>query len=205
MSTPNPVPNALVAFRIAMAPVVLIALILGTGSTAALWPTVAFVAFVLAALSDAFDGMLARATRSESAWGARWDPIADKLLIAAALAGLAWSGVLLGWPLIAAVVLVGRDLFVDWLRRTREIKVGWLGKLKTVVAMLAVTCLLGGPALLAQTGASSGGYGSMWLPANMLTFGGNRLLAVAAVLAVISAGLYLLRRQGPAAPRAAAA
>ena len=205
MNTHNPVPNALVAFRIAMAPVVLLALILGTGSTSALWPTIAFVAFVLAALSDAFDGMLARATNSESAWGARWDPIADKLLIAAALAGLAWSGVLLGWPLIAAVVLVGRDLLVDWLRRTREIKVGWFGKLKTVVAMLAVICLLGGPLLVAQTGASSGGYGSMWLPANMLTFAGNRLLALAAVLAVISAVIYLLRRQGPVAPRAAAA
>ncbi len=203
MNTHNPVPNALVAFRIAMAPVVLLALILGTGSTSALWPTIAFVAFVLAALSDAFDGMLARATNSESAWGARWDPIADKLLIAAALAGLAWSGVLLGWPLIAAVVLVGRDLLVDWLRRTREIKVGWFGKLKTVVAMLAVTCLLAGPLLVGQMGASTGGYGSMWLPANMLTFAGNRLLALAAVLAVISAVLYLLRR--PAAPAAARA
>lgn len=202
MSTLNPVPNALVAFRIAMAPVVLLALVLGAGSTSALWPTIAFAAFVLAALSDAFDGMLARATNSVSAWGARWDPIADKLLIAAALAGLAWSGVLLGWPLIAAVVLVGRDVFVDWLRRSREIKVGWFGKLKTVVAMLAVTCLLAGPLLVAQTGASSGGYGSMWLPANMLTFAGNRLLLLAAVLAVVSAALYLLRR--PAAPVAAA-
>ena len=76
--------------------------------------TVAAIAFALAVLSDYLDGVIARKLRCETDFGRLMDPLADKVLIAAALILLAWSHDIPAW---AAVVLVSRDFLITGLRQ----------------------------------------------------------------------------------------
>jgi cardiolipin synthase (CMP-forming) len=143
----SPIPNILTGFRLACAPVVLVACYLAIRDWN--WAGIAFIAFAAAAVTDLFDGMIARALNAHTAWGVKWDPIADKVLIASALIGLAIAGTINGLALIPAAIIIARDGVVSWLRTTRTVKVSWLAKVKTAVEMLAVTLLLLGPALVA--------------------------------------------------------
>ncbi len=76
--------------------------------------TIAALAFALAVLSDYLDGMLARRWKCETDFGRLMDPLADKVLIAAALVCLVWSHDIPSW---AAVVLIARDFLITGLRQ----------------------------------------------------------------------------------------
>ncbi len=102
----------------------------------------AFVAFVLAALTDFFDGWLARRLGAQSAWGAILDPIADKIAVLAVVLGLVWLEPRAGIAAPGFVILF-RELFVSGLReagagRGLKFPVTRLAKWKTTVQLVAL-------------------------------------------------------------------
>ncbi|MEC9367595.1 MAG: CDP-diacylglycerol--glycerol-3-phosphate 3-phosphatidyltransferase [Pseudomonadota bacterium] len=107
--------------------------------------------FVSAGITDYFDGYLARAWGQQSTLGRMLDPIADKLLVAAALMMLAAQQTIAGWSLCAAVIILSREILVSGLREflaelSVRVPVTWLAKWKTVAQMVAIGFLLAGSA-----------------------------------------------------------
>ncbi|GLK70895.1 CDP-diacylglycerol--glycerol-3-phosphate 3-phosphatidyltransferase [Ancylobacter dichloromethanicus] len=112
---------------------------------------VALAIYVVAAVTDFFDGYLARAWSQQSAIGRMLDPIADKLLVSTSLLMLASDGTIRGWSLWAAVVILCRELLVSGLREFLvelrvSVPVTRLAKWKTTAQLVAVAVLLAGPA-----------------------------------------------------------
>jgi len=112
---------------------------------------IALVIFVAAAITDFFDGYLARAWQQQSALGRMLDPIADKLLVAASLLVLVADGTIAGWSLWAAVIILSREILVSGLREflggvAVSVPVSRLAKWKTTFQMVALAFLLIGPA-----------------------------------------------------------
>lgn len=111
----------------------------------------AFAIFVTACITDFLDGYLARAWEQQSALGRMLDPIADKLLVAAALIMLAANQTIAGWSLWAAVIILSREILVSGLREfLAEVRVSvpvtWLAKCKTSAQMVSISFLLVSPA-----------------------------------------------------------
>ena len=107
---------------------------------------IATVAFVAAALTDWFDGWLARKLGQTSAFGAFLDPVADKLMVAAALVALVQLD---RTDAIIAIVIVGREITISALREwmatigaSRSVAVSFIGKLKTTAQLVAIPMLL---------------------------------------------------------------
>jgi CDP-diacylglycerol--glycerol-3-phosphate 3-phosphatidyltransferase/cardiolipin synthase len=102
--------------------------------------------FALAAITDWFDGYLARKLGAVSAFGAFLDPVADKLMVGAALILLVQLGRAEAW---LAIIIIGREIAVSALRewmaqigRSRKVSVAFIGKVKTVAQMTALIALL---------------------------------------------------------------
>ena len=104
------VPNQLTILRLALT----VLFVAARESGVAWGATVAAVAFALAVLSDYLDGVLARRMQCETDFGRLMDPLADKVLVAAALVCLAWSHDIPAW---AAIVLISRDFLITGLRQ----------------------------------------------------------------------------------------
>jgi cardiolipin synthase (CMP-forming) len=107
--------------------------------------------FIAAGVSDFLDGYLARAWQQQSSIGRMLDPIADKLIVAAALLMLAAYGTIAGWSLWAGVIILCREILVSGLREflgtlAVSVPVTRLAKWKTVLQMVAIGFLLAGPA-----------------------------------------------------------
>jgi cardiolipin synthase (CMP-forming) len=107
--------------------------------------------FIAAGVSDFFDGYLARAWQQQSTVGRMLDPIADKLIVAAALLMLAADQTIAGWSLWAGVIILCREILVSGLREflgtlAVSVPVTRLAKWKTVVQMVAIGFLLAGSA-----------------------------------------------------------
>ena len=107
---------------------------------------VATVLFTAAAITDWLDGWLARRLNQMSAFGAFLDPVADKLMVAAALITLVQ---LERVDAIIALIIIGREIAISALRewmaqlgQTKSIAVAFIGKLKTVAQMTAIVALL---------------------------------------------------------------
>ena len=107
---------------------------------------VATVIFTAAAITDWLDGWLARKLNQTSAFGAFLDPVADKLMVAAALIILVQLGRL---DTIIALIIIGREIAISALREWmaqigagRSVAVSFLGKIKTVSQMVAIPLLL---------------------------------------------------------------
>jgi CDP-diacylglycerol--glycerol-3-phosphate 3-phosphatidyltransferase len=140
-------PNALTLLRLVLAPVVAWAVWrTGLGEDKA-WAIVAAVLFVIAALTDLFDGMAARAFHAESRFGRIIDPIADKLLVGLPLIALSVLLYIKGWEfwlLVAAptAVIVGRDVLMTVMRLTASdgegARVSQLAKWKTALELIVV-------------------------------------------------------------------
>ncbi len=102
--------------------------------------------FWLAAITDWLDGYLARTLNQGSAFGAFLDPVADKLMVAAALIVLVKLGLV---DVIIAFIIIGREITISALREwmaqlgnSKSVAVSMLGKLKTVFQMIAILFLL---------------------------------------------------------------
>jgi len=109
----------------------------------------ACVLFVIASFTDFLDGMLARMMGEESKLGELLDPIADKIIVATALILLVMSGTIKHYEVIAAIIILTREILISGLREFLAIgqiklPVTNLAKLKTFLQMLAITLLLTG-------------------------------------------------------------
>jgi cardiolipin synthase len=149
---PLALPNILTYGRIAAVPVVVALLywqsIIGGG----LWLRwVALALFIAAGVTDILDGYFARIWGQMSSLGRMLDPIADKLLVASCLLMLAAEEIIHGWSLLAAVIILCREILVSGLREyLAELRVGVpvtrLAKWKTIGQMVAIGFLIAGPA-----------------------------------------------------------
>jgi cardiolipin synthase len=150
---PLALPNLLTYARIAAVPVVVgLMYWQGIAGGAGLWLRwLALVVFIAAGITDFLDGYLARMWGQQSSLGRMLDPIADKLLVSASLLMLAAEGTIRGWSLLAAVIILCREILVSGLREyLAELRVGVpvtrLAKWKTVGQMVAVGFLIAGEA-----------------------------------------------------------
>lgn len=175
-------PIALTWLRIAMIP-----LIVGIYYVPQDWisiparDTAAASAFIIAAVTDWLDGWLARRWNQTSAFGAFLDPVADKLMVCAALLILLNLGRV---DAFIALIIIGREITISALREwmakigaSSSVAVHWLGKFKTAAQMVAIPCLLYWQPLY--------GVSTQWA--------GRILIVVAAILTVWSMCYYLNR------------
>jgi CDP-diacylglycerol---glycerol-3-phosphate 3-phosphatidyltransferase len=137
---PINVPNILTVIRILLVPVLVVALLENSGSG----DLFAAIVFVVASVTDAIDGYLARSRNWVTTFGKLMDPIADKLLIVAALIALVSLGRLEAW---VAMVIIAREFAVTVLRvavgtQGTVISASSLGKLKTAVQVAMVLALI---------------------------------------------------------------
>ena len=171
------VPMLLTLFRIAAIPGVVALLYLDTN----LGRYLACTLFGVAAITDFFDGYLARALSQQSKMGQFLDPVADKLLVAAALLMMAGFGQISGLVIMPAIVILCREIMVSGLREfLAEIRVGipvsTLAKWKTTLQMFSIGFLIVGDA------------GPEFLPTRLI---GETGLWIAAVLTLITGYDYL--------------
>jgi CDP-diacylglycerol---glycerol-3-phosphate 3-phosphatidyltransferase len=138
---PLNVPNVLTVVRILLVPVLVVALLEKTSGGDLL----AAIVFAVASLTDAIDGYLARSRNWVTTFGKLMDPIADKLLIVAALVALVSLGRLEAW---VAMVIIAREFAVTVLRVAAGTQQGVVisassfGKVKTAVQVLMVMVLI---------------------------------------------------------------
>jgi CDP-diacylglycerol--glycerol-3-phosphate 3-phosphatidyltransferase/cardiolipin synthase len=181
------VPNLVTLSRIILIPLLIGIFYLPEGTlTRENQNIVATSIFIFAGITDWLDGYLARRLNQMSAFGAFLDPVADKLIVAAALVVLLH----LQPPRVdamVALIIIGREIAISALRewmakvgQAKSVAVAFVGKLKTVSQMVAIPLLLFHDRLL--------GLDCLWL--------GTILINVAAVLTVISM-LYYLRKALP--------
>src|ERR1700719_3315518 len=145
-------PNILTYARIAAVPLVVGCMYWQSILDGGLWLRwVALVIFIAAGVTDFFDGYFARIWGQQSSLGRMLDPIADKLLVSSCLLMLAAEDTIRGWTLLAAVVILCREILVSGLREyLAELRVGVpvtrLAKWKTTGQMVAIGFLLAGEA-----------------------------------------------------------
>lgn len=181
------VPNLVTLSRIILIPLLIGIFYLPEGTLTREHQNITATAiFIFAGITDWLDGYLARKLNQMSAFGAFLDPVADKLIVAAALVVLLH----LQPPRVdamVALIIIGREIAISALRewmakvgQAKSVAVAFVGKLKTVSQMVAIPLLLFHDRLL--------GLDCYWL--------GTILINVAAVLTVISM-LYYLRKALP--------
>lgn len=141
------IPNTLTWLRIILIPFFLLAFYLPFPYSR----VIAAFLFLLAALTDWLDGFLARQLKQSSAFGAFLDPVADKLMVAVALIMLV-SQYPTPWMAIPGMVIVCREIVISALRewmaelgKRAVVKVSNIGKIKTVVQMIALLVLISQP------------------------------------------------------------
>jgi len=140
---------------------------------------VATVIFTAAALTDWLDGWLARKLNQTSSFGEFLDPVADKLMVAAALIVLIQLGRV---DAIVALIIIGREIAISALREwmakigsSRSVAVSFLGKIKTISQMVAIPMLLYDDSI-------------RWFSPRIV---GTWLIWTAAVLTLVSMAYYL--------------
>jgi cardiolipin synthase len=145
-------PNILTYGRIAAIPVVVGCIYVQSIMDGPLWLRwVAVAIFIAAGVTDYLDGYYARIWNQQSAFGRMLDPIADKLLVASCLLMLAADGIIHGWSLWAAIVILCREILVSGLREYLaalrvSVPVTKLAKWKTTLQLVAIGFLLAGEA-----------------------------------------------------------
>jgi CDP-diacylglycerol--glycerol-3-phosphate 3-phosphatidyltransferase len=171
-SQPLSVPNLLTYARLAAVPLLAAVMFFVDGEKAR-W--LAVTVFAIAGITDFLDGYIARAWGQQSPLGRMLDPIADKLLVGAALLLLVADQTISGWSLWAALTILSREILVSGLREflaelNVRVAVSWLAKWKTALQMAALCVLLAGNAgdAACRCGAVNIGLWLLW-PAALLT------------------------------------
>ncbi len=140
------IPNILTIGRIIIVPIFVLSFFI-PGIVGDLVP---FFLFILASFTDFLDGLLARLYKEESKLGEILDPIADKILVAAALVLLVMNGIIKNYEVIAAIVILTREILISGLReflakrKEANVPVSGLSKFKTFTQMLSIAMLLTG-------------------------------------------------------------
>jgi CDP-diacylglycerol--glycerol-3-phosphate 3-phosphatidyltransferase len=130
---------------------------------------IATIMFVVFALTDWLDGYLARKLNQTSAFGAFLDPVADKFLVCACLLVLVHLG---RTDVFVALIIIGREIAISALREwmaqigaSRSVAVHMIGKVKTMVQMVAIPFLLFDGPLWGGFDTGTWGQGLIWLAA----------------------------------------
>ena len=184
-------PNALTVGRIVLVPFFVAAFFLPPEPGR--W--IVFVLFCIAGITDLFDGMIARKLNAESSLGRMLDPIADKLMVSAALLMLAADGTLKGIHLMAGLVILCREILVSGLREFLagadvSLPVTRIAKMKTTVQMVAIGALIASSATENMLpGVTLLALVCLWIAAGLTVYTGY---------AYLQAGLHHAR--GPARP-----
>ena len=110
---------------------------------------IAFSLFIVASFTDFLDGLLARMFKEESKLGELLDPIADKIIVAAALILLVMNGAIKDYEVVAAIIILTREILISGLREFLakgqiKLPVSNLSKLKTFLQMFSIAILLTG-------------------------------------------------------------
>ncbi len=140
------IPNVLTIGRIIIVPIFVLSFYI-PGVVGDLVP---FFLFIVASFTDFLDGLLARLYKEESKLGELLDPIADKILVAAALVLLVMNGIIKNYEVIAAIVILTREILISGLReflakrKETALPVSSLSKFKTFIQMLSIAMLLTG-------------------------------------------------------------
>lgn len=134
-------PNKLTLFRVVLIPFFILFLSIQTITH---WALFALIIFAVAAITDHFDGAIARKYNLITNFGIFMDPFADKLLVTSAIIMLVAMDLIPGW---IAIVIIGREFAVSGLRTVAAkegtvIAASNLGKIKTSLQMIAVVLLL---------------------------------------------------------------
>lgn len=169
------IPTWLTLFRVVLIPFIVLAFYLPFA-----WaPMLCALMFVLAAVTDWFDGFLARRWKQTTRFGAFLDPVADKVMVAVALVLVAehyheW------WITLPAATMIAREIIISALRewmaeigKRSSVAVSWIGKVKTTAQMAALVALL-------------------WRYNSLVEMAGIVALYIAAVLTFWSMFQYLL-------------
>jgi len=184
-------PNILTLSRIAAIPLVVACFWLEHGW--AQWLSAGL--FAAACITDWFDGYFARRYAQISRFGRFLDPIADKLLVAAALVMLVNSGQLRGIHVLAALIILAREILVSGLREflagaSVSVPVTFMAKIKTAVQLVAIGAMILGP--IAERwvpGSLALSYTALWVAAALTVWTGY---------AYFRAGLAFTRKRLPA-------
>ena len=139
------IPNYLTIGRIIIVPIFVFTFYL-PGFYGDLLP---FALFIIASFTDFLDGLLARMFKEESKLGELLDPIADKIIVATALILLVMDGTIKNYEVIAAIIILTREILISGLREFLakgkiKLPVSSLAKLKTVLQMVSIALLLSG-------------------------------------------------------------
>ncbi|MGH7247997.1 MAG: CDP-diacylglycerol--glycerol-3-phosphate 3-phosphatidyltransferase [Pseudomonadota bacterium] len=176
---PFALPNILTYGRIAAVPIVVGFMFWQNILHGGLWLRwLALAIFIAAGISDYLDGYLARMWSQQSSLGRMLDPIADKLLVASCLLMLAAESTIHGWALLAAAVILCREILVSGLREyLAELRVSVpvtrLAKWKTTLQLVAVGFLIAGEAGDAVVpGITKIGIALLWLSALLTLYTG---------------------------------
>jgi CDP-diacylglycerol--glycerol-3-phosphate 3-phosphatidyltransferase len=167
-------PTVLTLLRIVLIPVMVALFYLG--GDLARW--IALGVFILAAVTDWFDGWLARRMKTTSRLGEMLDPIADKLIVCAALVMLVKDGTIHDYTVIAAIVIVSREILLSGLREYLaaaqvKVRVSRIAKVKTAIQMIAICVLIGAPPLMkAWPTIDDIGAAGLWLAAALTVYTG---------------------------------
>ncbi len=188
------IPNILTIFRIAIIPILVMSFYID-GFVANI---VAASLFMLAGITDFFDGYFARSLKAQTNFGRCLDPIADKLLVIVAITMLIHFGHKNMAITIPGLIIICREILISGLREfLASIRVGVpvsnLSKCKTAVQMAAITLLL-----IGQPGSEyaidllgDADKSLKFIVAGLITTAGETLLAVAAFLTVVTGYIYL--------------
>lgn len=180
------IPNMLTISRIVIIPIMVASFYL----EGRLYHWVAASLFLIASLTDFFDGYLARTLEAHSALGRMLDPIADKLLVAAAIIMLVHFDYITSWDILPALAILGREILVSGLREflantNVSLPVTALSKIKTAAQMTAIFLLL-----LGVEGPSFSEVETI-AKITLTELLGSVLLWVAALLTLITGYAYL--------------
>lgn len=176
-------PNILTLGRLAAAPAVPLMFLYFSRPWA---DFIALVLFILAAITDWFDGRIARAWGQESRFGAAMDPIADKAMVIIAVVVITGYSGMNAWLILPATVILFREIFVSGLRESLGANAGRLAvtkiaKWKTMLQMVAIATLFlglglafyerGHPAVVGETRLPwSGGWSDLATRAGLVLF-----------------------------------
>ncbi|MDQ7260644.1 CDP-diacylglycerol--glycerol-3-phosphate 3-phosphatidyltransferase [Paracoccus sp. PS-1] len=193
-------PNLLTVLRLAAAPLVPLMFFFLSRPFA---DFAALALFLIAAVTDWFDGYLARAWGQESRFGAAMDPIADKAMVIIAVVVITGYSGMNPWLILPATVILFREVFVSGLReflgdKARLLKVTKLAKWKTTAQMVAIAVLFlgtglnyyetGHPPLVGETSLP---WSDSW--SDLATQAGLALIWIAAVLTAITGWDYFAK------------
>lgn len=199
--------DALTWIRVLLTPLIMFIIIKGG------WPEIgmalfASMLFAVAALTDIFDDLIGGADTSRARKLGWFDDIADTVLIGGTLAAMLWaiysSGFLTWVFAVPAGLIIARDVVIGLVKGKTLRKAGWpetkLGTLKTAVSMLAICLMIASPWLTNWIGGMSGdemtaagSYSAPWVRRTALA-----LLWIAAMLSVVTGGMILSGKMGPA-------